>query len=183
MDGLAQAFQGFFSNPGDVKLLQTGIAGAGEAGNLMTSLKANQYRDLVMSLLNNPQRLAAMAAKITQPLNAGLVQATNNQVQGNLAARGLAQAPGIFAANEAQALAPFEQQNSNTALNTIMQALGVPAGTFGQQQNLAPLFSSLFQTTNKQLPGQTQTPPSGLTLPQTWPIGSTGDPTTTASDT
>lgn len=182
MEGLAQAFQGFFSNPGDVKMLQTGVAGAGEAGNLMTSLKANEYRNFVMSLLNNPQRLAAMAAKITQPLNAGLVQQTNNQVQGNMAARGLSQAPGIFAASEAQALAPYEQQNSNTAMSTIMQALGMPAGTFGQQQNLAPLFSSLFQT-NKQLPGQNQTPPSGLTLPQTWPIGSTGDPTTQDSTT
>jgi hypothetical protein len=175
MDGLAQAFQGFFSNPGDVKLLQTGVAGAGEAGNLIEQKKRLDYSNFIMGLLNNPQRIAAMAAKIQQPLNNGLVQSVNNQVQGDMASRGLAQAPGIFAATEGQALAPFVQQNQNTALQTVMQSLGLPAGSFGQPQNLSPLFGSLFQSTKPLLPAQTA-PAPGLTLPPTVvsPSGGTG---------
>jgi hypothetical protein len=173
MDGLSQAFSSFFSNPGDVKLLQTGVAGAGEAGNLIEEKKRLDYQNLVMNLLKNPQQLAAMAAKITQPLNAGLVQATNNQVQGNLASRGLAQSPGIFAASEAQALAPFEQQNQQTALSAVLQSLGLPASSFGQPANLAPLFSSLFQPTKPAVPTQTPQAP-GLTPPP--PSSGTVDP-------
>jgi hypothetical protein len=165
MEGLAQAFSSFFNNPGDVKLLQTGIAGAGTAGNIMQQVKANQYRDFVMSLLGNPAKLAALVSKIQQPLNRGLEQSVGNQVQGDLASRGLSQAPGIFAASESQALAPYEQQNQNTALNAIMQALGLPAGTFGAQTNLSPLFSSLFQGGKSPLlPAQTA-PSPGLTPP------------------
>lgn len=164
MDGLGQAFQSFFSNPGDVKLLQTGVAGAGEAGNLIEEKKRMDYQNFVMNLLKNPQQLAAMAAKIQQPLNNGLVQSVNNQVQGNLASRGLSQAPGIFAASEGQALAPFVQQNQQTALQAVLQSLGLPAGSFGQPQNLAPIFGQLFQ--NIKTPAQTpQTP--GLTPPPT----------------
>jgi hypothetical protein len=165
VDGLAQAFQGFFSNPGDLKLLQTGIAGAGEAGNILQQVKANQYRDFVMGLLNNPGRLATMTNQLAAPLSGALTQSVENQVQGNVASRGLGQAPGIFAANESQALAPYVQQNQNTALQSIMQALGVPAGTFGQQSNLSPLFTSLFSQTPKMIPGQNTTPAPGLTPP------------------
>jgi hypothetical protein len=156
LEGLTQALQGFFSNPADTNMLKLGIAGAGEGGNILQQIKQNEYRDFVMNLLNNPQQLANMAAKITAPLNNNLVQSVDNTVQGNMASRGLAQAPGIFAASESQALAPYEQANQNTALQTIMQALGVPAGTFGQQQNLSPLFASLFN--NTKVPQQTSSP-------------------------
>jgi hypothetical protein len=173
MDGLSQAFSSFFNNPGDVKLLQTGMAGAGEAGNLIEQKKRLDYQNFIMGLLNNPQRIAAMAAKIQQPLNNGLVQSVNNQVQGDMASRGLAQAPGIFAASEGQALAPFVQQNQNTALQTVMQSLGLPAGSFAPPSNLSPLFGALFSKPT--VPNQS-TPPPGLTLPPTVvsPSGGTG---------
>jgi len=171
MDGLASAFSSFFSNPNDLKLAQLGIAGAGETGNILQQAKANSYRDFIMGLLNNPQRLATMTNKLAAPLSGALTQSVENQVQGNVASRGLSQAPGIFAASESQALAPFVQNNQNTALQAIMQALGVPAGTFGSQTNLSPLFSGLFNT--KLPPTQTPPPAPGLTLP---PTG--GDPLT-----
>ena len=171
MDGLSQAFSSFFSNPGDLKLLQTGVAGAGEAGNILQDVKANSYRDFVLGLINNPQRLAALTNKLAAPLSGALTQSVNNRVQGDLASRGLGQAPGIFAASEGQALAPFEQQNQNTALQAILNALQVPAGTFGKGTNLSPLFTSLFSP--KLPPTQTPTPSPGLTLPD--PVSAGGD--------
>jgi len=157
MDGL----QGLFSNPAFLNFAKLGLAGAGTGGNILQQVKENDYRNYVMNLLNNPSLLGADAAKIAAPLNANLVQSVDNSVQGNVASRGLAQSPGIFAASESQALAPYEQANQNTALQAFMQALGVPAGTFGSQTNLAPLFSSLFGGTK--VPGTAQTPTPGLT--------------------
>ena len=176
MDGLSQAFSSFFSNPNDLKLAQLGVAGAGETGNVLQDIKANQYRDFVMGLLNNPQRLSAMIAKATQPLSGALTQSVENQVQGNVASRGLGQAPGIFASSESQALAPYYLQNQQEATNAIMTALGLPAGTFGKSTNLGPLFTSLFSGV-KPLPGQAQTPSPGLTLPtdQPPPVSAGGD--------
>jgi hypothetical protein len=174
-DGLSQAFSSFFQNPGDVKLLQTGVAGAGEVGNIIEQQKENAYRNFVLSLLNNPAKLGQMATQLAAPLSGALTQSVNNTVQGNMASRGLAQAPGIFAASESQALAPFVQQNQNSALQAILQALQVPSGTFKGPQNLAPLFSSLFSN-NKLLPGQTQAPQPGLTLPVSTGGAGTTDP-------
>ncbi len=176
MDGLSQAFSSFFSNPGDLKLLQTGVAGAGEAGNILQDVKANSYRDFVLGLINNPQRLAALTNQLAAPLSGALTQSVNNRVQGDLASRGLGQAPGIFAASEGQALAPFEQQNQNTALQAILNALQVPAGTFGKGTNLSPLFTSLFSPTSKFLPGTSTTPAAGLTLPTSTGGAGTIDP-------
>lgn len=159
MDGLTQALSSFFSNPAAMKGIQGGLMGAGEVGNIIEAKKRLDYQNFVMNLLKNPQQLAAMAAKIQQPLNNGLVQSVNNQVQGDMAARGLSQAPGIFAASESQALAPFVQQNQQTAMNAVLQSLGLPAGTFSQPSSMAPLMS-LFS--KPLLPAQTSTNP-GLT--------------------
>lgn len=174
MDGLGQAFQSFFSNPGDVKMLQTGMAGAGEVGNLLEERKRLAYQSFVMNLLSHPEKLAQMAAKITQPLDNGLVQATNNRVQGDMASRGLSQAPGIFAASESQALAPYVQQNQNTALQTVMQSLGLPSGSFAPPTSMAPLFSMLFNKPSG-TPAQTPITP-GLTPPPPQMPTDTGDP-------
>lgn len=171
MEGLTQAFSSFFSNPGAMKLMEAGTVGAGEIGNILEERKRLAYQNFVMDLLSHPEKLAAMAAKIQQPLNNGLIQSVGNQVQGDMASRGLAQAPGIFAAGESQALAPYYQQNQSTALNAVMQSLGLPSGTFQPPQNLSSLMS-LF---SKPMPAQTA-PTPGLTLPPpNFSGGGTGD--------
>jgi hypothetical protein len=109
--------------------------GFGTIGNIIEQQKKAAYQNKIMSLLNNPAALAAMAAKLQKPLDAGLTQAVTNQVQGNMAERGLSQAPGIFAASESQALAPYVQQNQQTAMNAVLQLLGLPAGSFSQPSN------------------------------------------------
>src|ERR1700741_2348097 len=62
----------------------------------------------------------------TQPLSLGLVQDVTSQVSGTLAERGLSQAPGIQATELATALAPYQQQNQQTALQLVLTRLGLP---------------------------------------------------------
>src|SRR5215831_4757776 len=133
MDGLGDI--GSFLSGNWQKLLTGGLFGAGEVGNILEARKRDAYQDFVMNILKHPEILAQMAAKIQQPLSMGLTQAVNNKVQADMASRGLAQAPGIFAGEEAQALAPFVQQNQQTAMNAVLSSLGLPAGTFGNPTN------------------------------------------------
>lgn len=116
-------------------IISGGSFGAGEIGNILEARKKAQYQNYINDLMMHPEKLAALAAKLQKPLDNSLVQGVTNTVQGNMAERGLSQAPGIFAASESQALAPYVQQNENTALQTVMQMLGMPAGTFGTPQN------------------------------------------------
>ena len=145
-----------------------GSAAAGTAGNIFEEYKRNQYSNFVMSLLKDPAKLAAAIAKIQQPLNAGLTQAVGNQVQGNMAERGLAQAPGTFAASESQALAPFYEQNLNTATQAFLQSLGMPAGTFGSPVNTSGPMALFLQSLKNRVgggTGGTDVPGGGFTFP------------------
>lgn len=123
------------SNNNWQKLLTGGMFGAGEIGNILEQRKRLAYQNFVMDLLAHPEKLAAMAAKIQAPLSNALVQGVNNRVQADMASRGLSQAPGIFAATEAQALAPYQQHNADVAMQSVLSSLGLPAGTFGQPAN------------------------------------------------
>ena len=46
---------------------------------MLQDVKANQYRDFVLGLINNPQRLAALTNKLAAPLSGALTQSVNNQ--------------------------------------------------------------------------------------------------------
>jgi hypothetical protein len=103
-----------------------------------------------------PGQLGSMVSGAEQPLDRSLINTVNNQVQGDMASRGLAEAPGIFASSEAQALAPFEQQNQQTALQLILQKLGLPAETLaalksggGGMANMNPLLQMIMQMMKK----------------------------------
>jgi len=145
-----------------------GSAAAGVTGNILEERKRLEYQNYVMNLLKNPQALAAAIAKIQQPLNQGLQQSVGNAVQGNMAERGLAQAPGTFAASESQALAPFYEQNLNTATQAFLQSLGMPAGTFGSPVNTSgalALFMNSLKNRAGGGTGGTDVPAGGLTFP------------------
>src|ERR1035438_7820190 len=118
-----------------------GTAAAGTVGNIMEEQKKAAYQNFVMGILKDPAKLAAMIAKVQQPLSQGLQQSVGNKVQGDMAQRGLSQAPGIFAATESQALAPYYQQNQAVAENAVLSSLGMPAGTFGQPANTSGAMS------------------------------------------
>lgn len=127
-------------------LLSGGSFGVGEVGNIIEAQKQASYQNYIMNLMKNPAAFAALVTKMTQPLNQGLTQAVGNQVQGNLAERGLSQAPGIFAATESQALAPYYQQEQNQATSALLQLLGLPAGTFKSPSNNSGALQMFLKT-------------------------------------
>jgi hypothetical protein len=164
---------GNFFGSGAGKGLETlaglGTAGAGLLGNISAEQQAQKEENFLTGQQNQiaaltPQKLSQMATSAAAPLDAGLVQAVENQVGGNLASQGLAQSPGIAAASESQALAPYEQTNINTALNAILTKLGLPSQIAGtalagmpKPTNLSPLLALLMKGGSS---GGTQPSPS-----------------------
>ena len=150
-----------------------GSMGTGMVGNIMNAVTRGEAISSLQSAENkyanmSPQKLASMVSGATAPLNQNLIESVNNAVQGDMAQRGLAQAPGIFAAEEEQALAPYEQQNQQTALQLILQKMGIPLqyasailqGTQGGGSNLSPLLMMMLlrNNLNPSSPGITNTP-------------------------
>jgi hypothetical protein len=157
------------SLPQMMPFITGGTAAAGTVGNIMEEQKKMAYQNYITNLMKNPGQLAAMISKLQQPLNQGLTQAVGNQVQGNMAERGLSQAPGIFAATESQALAPYYQQNQNTAMQSLMQMLGMPAGTFGQPVNTSGAMSMFMQSLKNQPGGGGGGGTGNMGTPPTFP--------------
>jgi len=109
------------------KIAGIGTTGMGIIGNIMNSItRGKAIGQLEKDENLSPSALAAKVASATQPLDRALVENVQNQVQADVGSRGLAQAPGIFSAEESQALAPFELQNQQTALQLILKQLDIP---------------------------------------------------------
>jgi hypothetical protein len=145
----------FFSGPtgkGIGTLAELGATGAGLAGNLSADKQRQDAASAAKANMNlTPQQLAQMVSGAQQPLNAALVQAVTGNVNANLAEQGLSQAPGLIATAESQALAPFQQMNQQTAMQLVLQKLGLPAEfarTIPPNSNLAPLLAMLFKGGN-----------------------------------
>src|SRR5882672_2602073 len=138
METLAQLGT-FLKGSGGQSLLkagEVGMTGAGLVGNILNERSRSSELDKLKkaeATLADPTKLSSEVRAATQPLNAGLVQA-----------------PGIQATELATALAPFQQQNQNTALQLVLTRLGLPleyaktilAG-MPQNTNLAPLLALL----------------------------------------
>ena len=149
MDGLANIFS---------KVLPVASAGAGVVGNLLGQHEQNAYtqqqtayQKYLQDLAKNPAALSAMVNKATLPLSGALIQGINNSVQGDLASRGLSQAPGIFAATESQALAPYLLSQQDQARQQVLQSLGLgqgqqPGAQFPQPQNMTLALQQALQS-------------------------------------
>lgn len=154
----------FFGSPAGKGLGEVaglGATGAGLVGNLLADRQRAAAASAAQKNMNlTPQQLAAQVASATQPLNAGLVQAVTGTTNANLAEQGLSEAPGLIATATSQALAPFEQANQQTAMQLVLQRLGLPAEfarTIPQNANLAPLLALLMKGG---LPGAAGTRPT-----------------------
>lgn len=107
-----------------------GLAGAGTniysgIQNIQQQQQVQNAQKYMTSLLTSPTKMAAAEAGYQQPLTAGLTAELSNQVQGNLAERGLGSSPAAYTQQLTQAIAPYVQQNQGTALNALMQSLGL----------------------------------------------------------
>ena len=168
MSGLSSVMSALGSNNNWEKALTGGIFGAGEIGNLLEQKKRADYQNFVMGLLKDPAKLSRMAASTERPLDNALIQSVGNATQGQLAERGLSQSPGIFAATESQALAPYAQQNYQTAMQAILSSLQLPQSTFGAPSNNSgalQLFLKQFQKPTSDSTSASVIPPdfSGFT--------------------
>lgn len=131
--------------------------GLGEIGNLIAGSEASKQQKQLQNQENaitslTPAQLTQKVNAAAQPITTAEMQQIGNQVQGDVASRGLAQAPGIFASEESQALAPLVQQNYNTALQQVMAQLGLPlqyasaiAQFLPKQQNMTPAMMLFLQ--------------------------------------
>ena len=158
----------------------TTAASIGSTGyNLYNQYQNQQYQNQLRSDAQNPAKVTALANQYTQPLSAGLTAAVNNQTQAQLAQAGLSESPQIAQTVEAQAIAPYIQNNQNQGYNLALQALGLGGGAIppGQQQTqgLAALAKAFSQLGGPQQPGQVN--PGQLPSAQTY--ASMGAPTQT----
>ena len=132
----------------------TEVAGLGStAYNLYNQYQNQQYQNNLRSYAQDPSKLNAYAAQFTQPLTAGLQKGVANEAQGYLASRGLSDSPQISEQVEAQAIAPYIQQNQQQGYQNALQALNLGGGAINpalQQQNGLSALTKAFS----QLPGQ-----------------------------
>jgi hypothetical protein len=154
-----------------------GLAGAGAIGNLLTSLLSGGVTSGLNKQLKSiegmsPAQFSSMVTSAEGPINAGLVQSVGNRVQGDLASRGLSQAPGIFASEEAQALGPIEQQNYQVALEQTLAKLGLPLSyasviqkMLPGQQSMTPALQALLRSLAAGNANKASASSGGLVLP------------------
>ena len=161
MSQLVSSLSALASSPattGALDVTQLGSTGY----NLYNQYQNQQYQNTLRSDAQNPAKVTALAQQYTQPLNAGLTAAVNNQTQAQLAQAGLSESPEISQTVLAQALAPYIQNNQQQGYNLALQALNLGGGAIppGQQQQnslstLAKAFSQLGgpQQVGQQTPG------------------------------
>lgn len=133
MDAITKAFQAIQPAVKPV----TEVANLGStAYNLYNQYQQQQYQNKLRSLATDPAAVAKLASGYTQPLNAGLQKGVANESQAYLASRGLSDSPQISEQVEAQAIAPYLQQNQQQGYNLALQALGLGGGAIppGTQQ-------------------------------------------------
>jgi hypothetical protein len=121
------------SNSGALKGLSS-VAGTGAnlysgITNAKNTADYNSTQSYIQGLVKDPTKMAAAAAKLQQPLSAGLTDQVTNQAQAQLAERGLGGSPSAMSSVIAQSLAPYIQQNQSTAMTALMNSLGLGSST------------------------------------------------------
>lgn len=160
--------------------LKVGLIGSGAIGNIMANRARNQVLSSEMAQMNalnklTPAQIVSGISSLQHPLNSNLVKSVGNTVSGQLAERGLSQAPGIQAQAFAQGLAPYQLQEQQLAQDAFFKKLGLPIsarpspfGPFPQTTNISQLWQSLMQQFMG-LPGKIAS--AGNQVPSTPPGG------------
>ena len=136
-------------NSGALKDATTLASVGGTAYNLYNQYQQQKYQNYLRDLSQNPEKMNALAQKYIQPLNAGLTTSVGNQAQAYLAQRGLSDSPQISQQVEAQAIAPYIQQNQQAGYQDALAALGLGGGAinpaFQQQSGMEGLAKAFAQ--------------------------------------
>jgi hypothetical protein len=166
----------FFGGPGGIgNILKTFLGGSGIIGNFISQQQQQQALNQELKYQKNPSLAAAKISQLTQPLSSGLIQDVGNETQGYLAERGLAESPQQSQAILGQALAPYVQQNQNTATQEFFNLLNPAGAKFAPQTNLASIFSMFQKNPYGGYPGATPGTFPGSTGSTSWdPFSGTG---------
>lgn len=173
MDAFAQLGHLFSSPTGGANwgnILKAGVTGMGLIGDIMAQRKQNAALNRIAFYQKNPAAAAAEVRSLTAPLSMGLTENVGNQVQGYLAERGLSQSPNITAATLGEALAPYQQQNQQQALQEFYSLLNPAGATYAAPSNMGDLLKLWFPAT--------ATPSHATVGPwKVWGTGGAGTPT------
>jgi hypothetical protein len=136
--------------------------------------KQKALTDRQIYYAKHPEAVSNLVAQDTKPLSSGLTSSVSNVVNANLAEQGLSQAPGIQTQVLSQALAPYQQQEQQFAIQEAFKSLGLPAealASLNSTMNPGGLAAMLKNI----LPGSGSSSPSGGTpgfqIPNTDPSG------------
>jgi hypothetical protein len=171
MSEVIQGLSSVFKSPAFGPIVSGGTLALGEVGNLLAGRQQQNAYNAVTKM--TPDQIARDAARTAAPLDRALTQSVTNQVSGDLASRGLSQAPGILASTESQALAPYAYQNYQAALQAVMEKLGMnlnAAQLLPKGQNLTPAMMLFLQQMAKLKQTNANSGPTlGPTTPPTFP--------------
>lgn len=121
---------GDFLGSGTGKGLLTGAVGAGGLiQNIIAARQAQAKQNYIKNLLQNPAAFNSLVAGAEQPLSQGLTTDVARQAQAFGAERGLGSSGPVMQDVFAQALAPYQQQEQQMAINSVLQRLGIYANT------------------------------------------------------
>lgn len=143
--------------------------GVGFLSNWLAARRQHARDKFVQNLVQNPAEMQKYVSGFSKPLAAGLKENVGNQVQAFLGERGLSGSPSISADVESQALAPYQQQQQQMAINEALSTLGMmPQG--GRTADLSGTLSLLMKglSPNPGAPPHAGGPSNqdvGLTLP------------------
>lgn len=168
MSDFISSIGSFLSNANDMKPLTSLLGLAGTGANIYSGIQNTEANNqalgaqkYVTNLMENPAKMTAAAAQYAQPLSAGLTSDISNQVQANLAERGLGSSPAAYTQQLTQAIAPYIQQNQQTAMQQLLQTLGLaPKPTASPMTNMSQLLASLKGGSTSS-PASTGSVPSG----------------------
>lgn len=162
------------------KVLPLILAGSGIAGTV-GNVQANAARNKVLSsemaqmealTKLTPSQIASGIASLQAPLSKNLTNSVSNSVQGELANRGLSQAPGIYASSLAQGIAPYQLQEQQLAQDAYFKKLGLPIqarpspfGPFPNTTNTSQIWQQLMQRYMGQGGGKQQMDTTGVASP------------------
>lgn len=149
------------------KIGQGVTGGLGILGNIIGANRQNTIQKAALAqekelaaLAANPALLAAKIKALQQPLSQGLITGVGNNVQGQLAERGLGTSPQIAQEVYAQALAPYQMDEQRMAQEALFRALGLPLeainvaqGTMQPPTDTSSFWQMLQKPNVPQLPG------------------------------
>ena len=153
---LAQLGQ-IFTNPGGGanwgNILKGVLTGGGVLGDILNMRQQQKSLGQTLYYQRHPEAAAARIRSMTQPLSMGLTQDVGNEVQGYLGERGLSGSPNITGSVLAQALAPYYQQNQNTAANAFGELINPAGARFQNPIDMGSLLKLWQPAANVTVPG------------------------------